>query len=387
MNKIESFKAEIIRKFNNYFTGEPRVFQAPGRVNLIGEHTDYNDGYVFPVAMENRTTAAMHKREDRMLEIRSENMNETIIIDLDDNSQKRDHWSDYVAGVAAVMESAGYALSGADIYLESDVPVGSGLSSSAALEVSSGFGLAAINSCEIDKVKLAKLCQRAENEFVGLKCGIMDQFIACQGQHNQALLLDCRSLDFEMIELPMRNARFVICNTMAKHELGASEYNKRRAECEEAVRLLRQELPEIKSLRDVSVTQFTEYAEILPPIVRKRARHVITEIQRVLDAVAALKHNDLTRFGELMNASHDSLQHDYEVSCAELDTMVEIARSIDGVLGARMTGGGFGGCTVNLVADSNVDKFRATIKERYEHEFNLKPEIYASSPSEGVREI
>ncbi|MBN1351200.1 galactokinase [candidate division KSB1 bacterium] len=387
MTNYKSFQAQINEKFGLLFSSKPRIFQAPGRVNLIGEHTDYNDGFVFPIALERRTTAAMIRRDDRKLEIWSENMGESIAIDLNDNSSKRNHWSDYVAGVAAIMEKSGMTLSGANIYLESDVPVGSGLSSSAALEVSTALGLAAIHGIEIDKISLAKLCQRAENEFVGMKCGIMDQFIACHGEHNKALLLDCRSLDFQMIELPLQNALFVVCNTMVKHELGASEYNKRRSECEEAVQILSQHIPGVQSLRDISISQFTQHAAKLPPVVRNRTRHVITETQRVLDAIEALKNDDLAEFGELMNASHNSLQADYEVSCTELDTMVEIARSIDGTLGARMTGGGFGGCTVNLVLEDQVDSFCSIIQQRYQHKFNRMPDIYISAPSHGMREI
>lgn len=379
-------KQSLVENFNKQFSGTPRIFLAPGRVNLIGEHTDYNDGYVFPIALEMCTKIAAQKRDDKLLRIFSDKMDEIIEIDLSANPNKKNHWSDYVVGVAVQLLNAGIKISGADLSISSDVPVGAGLSSSAALEVATAFALTSLNGYNVDKTTMAQLCQKAENEFVGMKCGIMDQFIACYGETNKALFLDCRSLNFNMITLPSDGARFIICNTMVKHELGASEYNKRREECEVGVKLLSEHLNGINALRDVSVSDFKKYEAGLPDVVRRRSRHVVTEINRVEQSVKALQDGDLTQFGELMNASHFSLRDDYEVSCKELDTMVDIALSLPGVLGARMTGGGFGGCTVNLVKAENVDSFISGMKARYEEATGLVPEIYVSSPADGVRE-
>lgn len=377
----------MIQKFNKHFSGEPRVFQAPGRVNLIGEHTDYNDGFVFPMAIGFYTTAVVSPTHDRKLYIRSENMDELIAIDLENNETKRGHWSDYVAGMANVLEQDGFKLPGASLLIESNVPVGAGLSSSAALEMSTGLALLSTIGGELSNDKLALLGQKAENQFVGMNCGIMDQFISVNGKDGHALFLDCRSLDFELVPLKSDNSRIVICNTMVKHELGSSEYNKRRAECEKGVEIMSVDYPGIKALRDVSVEQFEAVQGKLPDVVRQRCRHVISEDDRTQKSIAALNVNDLAQFGQLMNGSHDSLRDDYEVSCDELDLMVDIARAQDGCLGARMTGGGFGGCTVNLVSADDVDNFVANVSQAYEAQTGLKPDIYISVPSEGAHEL
>jgi galactokinase len=377
----------IQQKFINRFSTLPRLFKAPGRVNLIGEHTDYNDGFVFPMAIDRYTHVAISPRQDRILEIYSENMNESITIRLDDNQHKRGHWSDYVAGVAKMLEESGCAITGANIYIHSDVPVGSGLSSSAAIEMSSALAFLGLAGITMPRKEIALLGQRAENRFVGMNCGIMDQFISMHGEKDHALFLDCRSLDYQMTPLPSDSVRIVICNTMVKHELGSSEYNKRRAECESGVKTMETDYPGIKALRDVTLEQFVKVEHKLPDVVRKRCRHVISEDERTLKAVQALRENDLPQFGSLMNASHDSLRDDYQVSCQELDTMVDIARSMPGVLGARMTGGGFGGCTVNLVQIMNVEKFCTDVALQYEKSFGIVPKIYISVPSQGAHEV
>jgi len=380
-------KERIFTNFQKHFKGEPRIFCAPGRVNLIGEHTDYNDGFVFPMAIENYTSVAITSRKDRMLSIWSENMQELINIDLDNNTVKRNHWSDYTAGVANMLENESINLTGADIYIESDVPVGAGLSSSAALEISSALALLSTVNVKLEKAKLAQLGQRAENLFVGMNCGIMDQFISIHGERDKALFLDCRSLEYQLVPLPSDKVRIVICNTMVKHELGSSEYNKRRAECETGVEIMSKSFKNIKALRDVNLEQFLSVNEQLPPIVRKRCRHVISEDERTIESIDALQKYDLVRFGQLMNASHDSLRDDYQVSCRELDIMVDIARKFPGVLGARMTGGGFGGCTVNLVNKEDVDQFCDTIKTEYKKSTDIEPVIYISSASQGAHEL
>ncbi len=380
-------KTILTEKFKNHFSGTPRFFAAPGRVNLIGEHTDYNDGYVFPMALNFYTHVAIAPRTDRNIQIWSENMQQVIVFSLDQNDGKRRHWSDYVAGVAHELEKAGYDLPGADLYIESQVPVGSGLSSSAALEMSSALAFLKLVDADLPGAELARLGQRAENHFVGMNCGIMDQFISVHGKTDHALLLDCRSLQFQQVPLPSDRARIVVCNTMVKHELGSSEYNKRRAECEQGVRLMAATYPGITHLRDLSLKQFAAVETQLPEVVRKRCRHVISEDERVLASMECLGANDLKTFGILMNASHDSLRDDYEVSCAELDLMVDLARALPGCLGSRMTGGGFGGCTVNLVELDHVPAFVDTMVDNYKKQRGLQASVYVTAPSQGAHEM
>ncbi len=380
---------EILRsEFQSRFNCEPRFFRAPGRVNLIGEHTDYNGGFVLPMAIERGTTVAAAAREDRKIFVRSVNLNETGEIDLNAPEQKlRGSWLDFVEGVARILERRGAKLRGADLLIDSDVPTGAGLSSSAALEISVGLALSEIFGSPIEKVQLALVGQAAEHEFVGAKVGIMDQYVSALGRKNHALLIDCRSLEAEQIPFATQEAAIVICDSKVKHQLAASEYNTRRAECEEAVEILREFLPGITQLRDVGVGDFEKYAEDLPTIIRKRCRHVVTENERALNAAEALKKNDLTEFGRLMWLSHVSLRDDYEVSCRELDVLVEIASHCEGVLGGRMTGGGFGGSTVNLVRRESVENFTEKIRNEYRRQTNIEPAIYISGPADGAREL
>lgn len=377
--------AELIQSFVARFGQRPRLFRAPGRVNLIGEHTDYNQGYVFPMALDRYTVAAIAPRPDRMIRLFSSNMQEEITLSLEALA-RRNHWSDYVAGVADQLAKRGFRLPGADLLLWSDVPVGSGLSSSAALEISVALALLSLVEGQLESRQLALLGQAAENQFVGMNCGIMDQFISVHGRKDNALFLDCRTLDYQLVPLPAEHTRIVVCNTRVKHELGASEYNKRRRECEAGVEQMKERWPGITALRDLSLAQFAECAAELPELVRKRCRHVISEDQRVLDSIECLRKGDLAGFGALMNASHDSLRFDYEVSCRELDAMVEIARGLACCLGARMTGGGFGGCTVNLVEKEETDRFCQEIAAGYRQRTGLEPAIYISVPSQGAHE-
>ncbi len=373
------------KTFANLFGSEPRIFCAPGRVNLIGEHTDYNEGYVFPMALAENTCVAISPRNDRKLVVQSMLVNETVEWSLD-KLEPRKHWSDYVAGMAWVIEKAGNQLTGATMMIASRVPLGAGLSSSAAIEISSGLALASTIGLEVDSKTWAKWGQKAENQFVGMNCGIMDQFISVHGQENHALFLDCRTLEYKLVPLPADEIRIIICNTMVKHELGASEYNTRRAECEKGVELMQTLYPDIQALRDVSPERFNETEHLLDDTVKKRCRYVVTEDQRVLDSINALQKQDLHAFGRFMNASHDSLRDDYEVSCKELDLMVDIARTLDGCLGARMTGGGFGGCTVNLVRKEYEREFVTTIHNAYQEQTGINPQIVVSVPSKGARE-
>ncbi|MFN2407657.1 MAG: galactokinase [Pyrinomonadaceae bacterium] len=365
----------------------PRNFRAPGRVNLIGEHTDYNDGFVMPAAIDLSVFVTLRPREDRVLEITSENFNETIEFDLDQKDPSaRGHWSDYPIGVAVMLERAGHRLRGAHLQIRGEVPLGSGLSSSAAIEVATACALVNSSNVNIEPRELALLCQKAENEFVGAHVGIMDQFVALFGKAQKALMLDCRSLEFQLLPLP-DTVNLVICNTMVKHELASSAYNERRAQCEAGVRHLAQSLPHIKALRDVTFEELEQFGKDLRDVVYRRCRHVITENARVLAAAEALENYHLRPFGQLMAESHHSLRDDYEVSCKELDVMVELACKVDGVYGARMTGGGFGGCTINIVEVEHVERFKHLVARDYERFTGLKPEIYICEASNGAEEI
>lgn len=379
---------DLTRVFRQLYSTEPRLFRAPGRVNLIGEHTDYNDGFVLPVAIDRATIVAAAARSDRRIRVYSAEKKESVEFDLDHaGTKQRGIWQDYVEGVAQALLANGEQLCGADLALTSDVPDGAGLSSSAALEMSVGFALLSLSGTGVDRVRLALAGQRAEHEYVGTKSGIMDQFISAMGEKNHALLIDCRTLQATAIPFDTSHAEIVICNTGVKHKLASSAYNQRRSECEQAVELLRAKLPGIQALRDVSVGDFEKYEELLPEVIRKRCRHVVTEDARTLHAVEALRADDLPRMGQLMYESHASLRDDYEVSCAELDALVEAAKSVEGVFGARMTGGGFGGCTINLVKREVVAEFRKRIASGYNEKFGREPEIYVSEASDGASEI
>lgn len=368
-------------------SGAFRLFRAPGRVNLIGEHTDYNDGFVMPVAINLSTWIELQTLDQRRLEVFSENSAEGFEFLLDEKSPKaRGHWSDYIVGVALMLEQSGVQLRGARMRIKGEVPIGSGLSSSAALEVATALALTANSNVEMDRIDVARLCQRAENEFVGARVGIMDQFVSLNGCRDKALLLDCRSLEFR--HLPIADtALLVVCNTMVKHELAASEYNERRRECEAGVSYLASRLEKVKALRDVTIDQLMHHRAEMPEPVFRRCRHVVTENTRVLEAAVSLEQGDLDHFGELMYESHRSLRDDYEVSCAELDLMVDLARRLSGVFGARMTGGGFGGCTVNLVGLEQVYAFKERITADYENATGLRPEIYICNAADGAEEL
>lgn len=379
--------AQLAAAFEKTYGGQCRIYRAPGRVNLIGEHTDYNEGLVMPAAINFSTCVAMAPRNDRSIIIRSEHFPDSAELDLDHAPARgRGHWSDYPFGVAVKLEEAGHRLRGANLLVHGEVPIGSGLSSSAAIEVSTGTALLDNSDAQIDRLELAQICQKTENEFVGIRSGLMDQFVACFGEIDHALMLDCSSLEYQLFPLPSR-VKLVACNTMVKHALARSEYNARRAECEEGVRILSRHLPHLRSLRDVSFDDLYRFGSELPEVVYRRCRHVVTENDRVTKAANALQSGDLATFGSLMRKSHESLRDDYEVSCKELDLMVELANEVDGVFGARMTGGGFGGCTINLVRSENVDSFEQTVAEGYMQGTGHEPEIYVCAAAQGATRV
>src|SRR5208282_5036974 len=377
---------EVRSKFREIYGDEAAVYRAPGRVNLIGEHTDYNEGFVFPAAIDLFAWIAIAPRSDRRIHLQSQNLGQEAEFDLDAGPRAASReWSSYVFGVALVLEQRGYPLRGANLLIRGDVPIGAGVSSSAALEVAAGFALLANSGTAIDGTQLALCCQKAENDFVGTRCGIMDQLASACCVRDRALLLDCRSLEFRTVPLPA-GVRLVICNSMVKRELAASAYNTRRSECEEGVRLIAERFPGVRALRDVTMEQLESCQGSLPENVYKRCRNVVSEDARVIRAAYALEHNRLDDLRSLMAKSHGSLRDDYEVSCAELDLLVELASEAEGVRGARMTGAGFGGCTINLVDSEAVAEFQRRISTGYEQRTGLKPDIYVCDASDGVQQ-
>lgn len=376
------------RAFRERYGRAARIFRAPGRVNLIGEHTDYNGGFVLPMAIERETIVAAAPRTDRIVRAYSVGLDEELSFDLDyPNPPRRGIWLDYVEGVARALEAKGLKLSGADLLIDSDVPAGAGLSSSAALEISVGLALTRIAGQEVDGVTLALAGQQAEHTYVGTLCGIMDQFVAALARERHALLIDCRSLKAEPVPLDTTEAAFVVADTRVKHELSSSEYNVRRAECARGVELLQERLPGITQLRDVSVEEFERHEDVLPEPIRRRCRHIVTENRRTLAAAHALGAGDLAEMGRLMYESHNSLRDDYEVSSPELDLLVELARGLPGVLGARMTGGGFGGSTVSLVRREALEDFERALSEGYERETGQRPAVLVSEAGAGAGEL
>jgi galactokinase len=376
--------AELARRFTDLFGSEPRIFSAPGRVNLLGEHTDYNDGFVMPCAIGFSTRVAISPRPDHKLVVRSENFSEQLEFDLENlPSRGKGVWSDYVLGIAVMLREIGHPAAGASLLVRGEVPIGAGLSSSAAIEVASALALMSLNGTRLSLPEVAKLCQRAENVFIGARVGIMDQFVSCLGRAGHALLLDCRSLEFKLIPIP-EDVRLVICNTMVKHDHASGAYNRRREECDEGVRILKQWYPQTRALRDISLEQLEQHVGEIPETVYKRCLHVVTENKRVLEGAKYLAEGDVGKFGTLMRESHNSLRDLFEVSCRELDVMVEIAESLQGYCGGRMTGGGFGGCTVNLVKADDASRFAAQIAERYQATTGIKPDVYVCSAANGA---
>ncbi len=369
--------------FREKFNCEPpRLFRAPGRVNLIGEHTDYNDGFVLPAAIDPQVVVAARARDDAQINVYALDFEQWDHFDLHSIARRpKKAWSNYIRGVAWSLQQDGHALVGMDAVLAGDVPIGAGLSSSAAIEVAIGYTLLRLGQVEVDRVALALAAQRAENDFVGMRCGIMDQFISCLGQVNHALLIDCRDLSHQPVPLSP-DAAIVIADSGVRRGLLGSEYNTRRVECETAARHFG-----VPALRDVDKAAFSARAHELPPVVRRRARHVITENERTLTAAEALDAGDLVTFGQLMNASHASLRDDFEVSCRELDLLVEIARGVDGVYGARLTGAGFGGCIVALAQHDTAEKVVAAIHELYSPAVGREARVYICRPSDGASEV
>ena len=381
MKEIEALLAE---RFDEAYGCEPEVIaRAPGRVNLIGEHTDYNDGYVLPIAIAKRIYAAAAASGDDRISLRSGNLKGEVVFDTNSIERSGD-WGDYAKGIVAKLLRRRFPIGGFNAFFLSDLPIGAGMSSSAAMEVVVCYLLQKLFGFSIPPQEATNLCQQAEHEFAGTRCGIMDQFVSVLGRAGNALFLDCRTLEYEPVPFSLGEILLVACDSRVERGLADSEYNRRRAECEEGVEMLSARFRDVKALRDVVPSQLEECRRALPDPIFRRCRHVVTENARVLASIDAMRGNEVEKLGEIMNRSHDSLRDDYEVSCDQLDLLVDKARSIEGVLGARLTGAGFGGSTINLVARSSLVMFQDRISETYSKAFGITPRFLECVPSDGA---
>ncbi|MEE9230098.1 MAG: galactokinase [Acidobacteriota bacterium] len=378
-------ESQLAQRFRQEFQHTaPLSVRAPGRVNLLGEHTDYNDGFVFPAAIDREVSVLAARRSDDQVRAYSLDFSQWSTFNLKSfQSDREATWSNYLRGVVSEYQKRGLEVPGMDLMITGNVPIGAGLSSSAAVEVAIAEVIRVLGGLPIDKTDMAVLCQAAERGFVGVQCGIMDQFISTLAQKDTAMFLDCRDLSFSLIPLHF-DAKIVVCDTRVQRALGSSEYNKKRAACEEAVRLLRPRLGNIRALRDVQLEQLNGNRSLLSELHYKAAHHVVAENERVLRGVELLRRTQVELFGELLYQSHQSLRDDYRVSCPELDLLVDLARKQTGTLGARMTGAGFGGCTVNLVRTGEVERFQKEVARGYEESTGREPFICVCVPSQGV---
>lgn len=388
---------ELKKKFIEIYHGTEegiRVFSSPGRVNLIGEHTDYNGGYVFPAALTLSSTVIARPREDRMIRLIATDLGIQVEGSLNKLEEyKTLKWGNYQLGVADELQKAGYKLTGCDLLYHDTVPLGAGLSSSAAIEVATAITLATLGKAHrlklpLDMVQMALISQKAENHYVGVNCGIMDQFASAMGKADHAIFLNCRDLSYKHVPLNLKGYKIVIINTNKRRGLADSKYNERRSQCEQAYDILKRFLPEASCLGEISIESFNKFKhEIKDEIIRNRAEHVIAEDDRVLKSIEALKNDDIALFGKYMIASHDSLRDLYEVTGDELDTLVEEALKIEGVAGSRMTGAGFGGCTVSIVREDAVVRFIDEVGKGYVQRTGLTPSFYVSEVGDGGREL
>jgi galactokinase len=370
--------------YREVFGEEPLLVRSPGRVNLIGEHTDYNEGFVLPAAINKAIYIASGKRNDDELHFIAADIDERYSSSLSSFQKKPGHWSDYINGVVDQLLKAGHKLSGFNCVLGGDIPTGAGLSSSAAVECSVIFSLNQLFGLGLDKMTMVKLAQKAENEYVGVQCGIMDQFASMFGKAGHAIRLDCRSLEYTYEPLDLKGIRIVLFDTNVKHSLAGSEYNTRRKQCEEGVALVRSHHPHVKSLRDVSEEMVEQYLRHHDITVYERCLYVVQEIERLQQACSDLEKNDLVSFGKKMFATHHGLSKLYDVSCKELDFLVEQVRNEPAVLGARMMGGGFGGCTINLIKEESIDRISASIAEAYRKAYNTDLKTYVTETKDGT---
>ncbi|WP_079911126.1 galactokinase [Paenibacillus sp. 32352] len=389
MADLQALKGRFTELYGSESAEPIHVFHAPGRVNLIGEHTDYNGGYVFPAALTFGTTMLIRKREDEQVGFASTNFPLHKHISINNIAfDPADDWMNYPKGIIHEIQKKGLSVGGYDILYSGAIPNGSGLSSSASIEVVTAYGLLTMEGHPADKVQIALMSQKAENEFMGVKCGIMDQFAVAMGKKDHAILLMCDTLEYKHVPFESGAYKLVIGNTNKKRGLVDSAYNERRSQCEQAVKDLQQQFPELTLLGQLNLEQFNAYQHLIPDeTVRKRARHVVEEIDRVLQSMKVLEKGDLEAFGQLMIGSHNSLRDLYEVTCLELDVMVEEALKIPGVLGSRMTGAGFGGCTVSLVHEDSVETFIEQVGRVYKEKTGLTADFYVCDIGNGVEQV
>ncbi len=384
-NMVEKLDAE----FRNLFGSNRKriIISSPGRVNLIGEHTDYNEGFVLPAAIDKNVFFIIAPRTDSTIRLYASDFEKGFETELKSLKPSEEKWPNYILGMVDQISKAGYSVGGFDCVFGGNIPIGAGMSSSAAIEEGVGFALNEMFKLKIEKMTLVKLGQKAENEFVGVKCGIMDQFINIYGREKTVLKIDCRTLDFEYIPFVRDDILIVLCDTKVRHELSGSEYNVRRKQCETGVSILQKHNPSIRSLRDVTIELLQEYREEFDPVIYKRCVYVVNENIRVEKGIQDLERDDFIAFGRKMIESHNGLRDDYEVSCRELDIMVDIALDSDGVYGSRMMGGGFGGCTINLVDEDKMEAFNDRILDLYHEKTGIDARIYSASIQGGTRLI
>ncbi|AFK01890.1 galactokinase [Emticicia oligotrophica DSM 17448] len=376
----------LTKKFKDYFGENPHLLvRAPGRINLIGEHTDYNKGFVLPAAIDKAIYYAIAPRNDNTCVAYAFDLDDSFTFSIDNLVKSEKGWANFLIGVVAEIINTGVEIKqGFNVIFGGDVPLGAGLSSSAAVESGMGFALNSIFDLGLSKLDLALIAQKAEHNYAGVKCGIMDMFASIHGKENSVIKLDCQDLSFEYFPFAFPDYSIVLCNTGVKHNLGDSEYNQRRDECEEGVRILQRAFPQIESLRDVSFQMLRSQADKLPPVVYKRCKYVVEEIERVTNACQALEKADLATFGQKMYETHEGLSNEYEVSCEELDFLVEQTHHLDTVIGARMMGGGFGGCTINLVKANKTTEFIEQMSSAYNKQFSTPLQCYLVQISNGV---
>lgn len=375
---------KVEKKFKEIFDQTPLIFRSPGRVNLIGEHTDYNMGFVLPAAIDKAVYFAITPRNDNNCVVFAMDMDKKFEFETDKLKKSDLGWPNYLMGVIEQLNLSGFNFQGFNCVFGGDIPIGAGLSSSAALEAGLAFALNYIYDLKIDKLTLVKMSQKAENEFVGVKCGIMDQYINIFGKIDNVLRIDCRSLEYSYFPFNYDNLSIVLFDTRVSHSLAASEYNQRRLECSQGVMIIQKDYPEIKSLRDVSVELLNTYKSKIDSIIYRRCKYAVEENDRLLKACAALENHDLVTFGALMYKTHDGLRKDYEVSCNELDYLVELTRDNPHVFGSRMMGGGFGGCTINLIENEFIEPVSRTVAAEYKKKFNIDANIYITKISNGT---
>lgn len=378
-------KKEIIQKFKEIYGGEPTIIRSPGRINIIGEHTDYNDGFVLPASIDKAAYLAISLRDDDEIHLMAHDLNETFSISINDLKPVGDiSWPNYILGAVAQFSKKGITLKGFNALLTSDVPIGAGLSSSAAVECATTFALNELLHSNIDRVEMVKMSQKAEHEYAGVMCGIMDQFASMMGKKDHVIKLDCRSLEYEYVPFKLEGIKILLLDTKVKHSLASSEYNTRRKECNQAVDWIKEHEPKVNSLRDVTEDMLDKFVLPKDKLIDKRSRFVVQEINRLQKACEDLKKGEIAAMGKKMFATHDGLSKMYDVSCDELDYLINFVRNNDAVIGARMMGGGFGGCTINLVKEEAIPGLIKHISAQFEKHTGKKPDAYVVSINEGT---